>query len=120
MEIKLGQIVRKRMLLRHGESIWNEEIRFCGSADVDLSDRSKEEEQNAGRELKKRGLSFDVASTSVLTRTLRTLWITLDEMGLLWISIHRDWRLRERHDGTLQGLNKSEMARQSGETQVES
>ena len=108
------------ILLRHGESLWNRENRFAGWTDVDLSAQGKAEAQTAGRALKAQGCSIDVAFTSVLTRAIRTLWITLDELGLMWIPVHRDWRLNERHFGALQGLNKAETARQYGETQVES
>jgi 2,3-bisphosphoglycerate-dependent phosphoglycerate mutase len=104
--------------LRHGESVWNKENRFTGWTDVDLSDQGREEGLRAGRGLKEHGFSFDVAFTSVLKRAIRTLWIALDEMDLMWIPVHRDWRLNERHYGALQGLNKSEMAEQYGEAQV--
>jgi len=111
---------RVLVLLRHGESEWNKENRFCGWTDVDLTDQGRAAGQKAGRELKAHGCSFDVAFTSVLTRAIRTLWITLDEMDLMWIPVHRDWRLNERHYGALQGLNKSETARKYGEAQVHS
>lgn len=109
---------RKLVLLRHGESVWNKENLFSGWTDVDLSDQGKEEAREAGRELKAQGFTFDVAYTSVLKRAIRTLWIVLDEMDLMWIPVHRDWRLNERHYGALQGLNKSETARKYGEAQV--
>jgi len=109
---------RQLVLLRHGESVWNKENLFSGWTDVDLSDHGREEAQEAGRVLKKHGVSFDLAFTSVLKRAIRTLWIALDEMDLMWIPVHRDWRLNERHYGALQGLNKSETARQYGEAQV--
>jgi 2,3-bisphosphoglycerate-dependent phosphoglycerate mutase len=108
------------VLLRHGESVWNRENRFAGWTDVDLSAQGRIEALIAGRELKAHGFSFDLAFTSVLTRAIRTLWIALDELGLMWIPVHRDWRLNERHYGALQGLNKAETARQHGEAQVES
>jgi len=108
------------VLLRHGESLWNRENRFAGWTDVDLSAQGRTEALTAGRALKEHGCSFDLAFTSVLTRAIRTLWITLDELGLMWIPVHRDWRLNERHYGALQGLNKAETARQYGEAQVES
>jgi 2,3-bisphosphoglycerate-dependent phosphoglycerate mutase len=111
---------RKLVLLRHGESVWNKENLFSGWTDVDLSEQGREEGREAGRVLKEHGFSFDAAFTSVLTRAIRTLWITLDELGLMWIPVHRDWRLNERHYGALQGLNKSAMARQYGEAQVKS
>ena len=106
------------VLLRHGESVWNKENLFSGWTDVDLSDGGREEGREAGRSLKEHGVLFDVAFTSVLKRAIRTLWITLDEMDLMWIPVHRDWRLNERHYGSLQGLNKSETAKQYGEEQV--
>ena len=109
---------RQLVLLRHGESVWNKENLFSGWTDVDLSDHGREEAREAGRVLKDHGISFDGAFTSVLTRAIRTLWIALDEMGLMWIPVHRDWRLNERHYGALQGLNKSETARRYGEAQV--
>ena len=108
----------KLVLLRHGESVWNKENRFTGWTDVDLSEKGKEEAKKAGETLKKEGFTFDVAFTSVLKRAIRTLWITLDEMDLMWIPVQRTWRLNERHYGALQGLNKSEMATKYGEEQV--
>lgn len=111
---------RRVVLLRHGESVWNKENRFTGWTDVDLSDHGRDEGREAVRGLKEHGFSFDVAFTSVLKRAIRTLWIVLDEMDRMWIPVHRDWRLNERHYGALQGLNKSETARKFGETQVKS
>ena len=108
----------KLILLRHGESTWNKENRFTGWTDVDLSPRGREEALEAGRVLKAEGFTFDVAYTSVLKRAIRTLWIVLDEMDLMWIPVHRSWRLNERHYGALQGLNKAETAAQFGEDQV--
>jgi len=108
----------KLVLLRHGESVWNKENRFTGWTDVDLSDHGREEGREAGRDLKEHGFSFDMAFTSVLKRAIRTLWIVLDEMDLMWIPVHRAWRLNERHYGGLQGLNKAEMAKKFGEAQV--
>src|SRR3989339_2113879 len=108
----------KLVLLRHGESTWNKENRFTGWTDVDLSDKGKEEAKKAGQLLKREGFIFDIAYTSVLKRAIRTLWIVLDQMDLMWIPVIRDWRLNERHYGALQGLNKSEMAAQYGEDQV--
>jgi 2,3-bisphosphoglycerate-dependent phosphoglycerate mutase len=110
--------MHKLVLLRHGESTWNKENRFTGWTDVDLSDKGVEEAQAAGRVLRERGFAFDAAYTSVLKRAIRTLWIALDELDLMWIPVHRSWRLNERHYGALQGLNKSEMAEQFGEEQV--
>ena len=108
----------KVVLLRHGESTWNKENRFTGWTDVDLTDKGREEALSAGRLLKQDGFSFDLAFTSVLTRAIRTCWITLDELGELWIPVQRSWRLNERHYGALQGLNKSETAARHGEAQV--
>ena len=110
--------MHKLVLLRHGESIWNRENRFTGWTDVDLSDRGRAEALDAGRLLKAEGFAFDRAFTSSLRRALRTLWIVLDEMDLLWIPVERSWRLNERHYGALQGLDKSETAAQYGEDQV--
>jgi len=108
----------KLVLLRHGESIWNKENRFTGWTDVDLSLKGVAEAKKAGQTLKEQGYSFDIAYTSVLKRAIRTLWIALDEMDLMWIPVYLSWRLNERHYGALQGLNKSEMAAQFGEEQV--
>jgi len=108
----------KLVLLRHGESVWNKENRFTGWTDVDLSEKGIEEAKEAGRVLKAEGFTFDLAYTSVLKRAIRTLWLTMDEMDLLWVPWIRSWRLNERHYGALQGLNKSEMAAKFGEDQV--
>jgi 2,3-bisphosphoglycerate-dependent phosphoglycerate mutase len=108
----------KIVLLRHGESTWNKENRFTGWTDVDLSEKGVQEAHEAGRVLKREGYVFDIAFTSVLKRAIRTLWITLDEMDLMWIPVVRSWRLNERHYGALQGLNKAEMAVKFGEEQV--
>lgn len=110
--------MNKVVLLRHGESIWNKENRFTGWTDVDLSEKGLKEAHNAGQVLKKEGFTFDIAYTSVLKRAIRTLWITLEEMDLMWIPVIRNWRLNERHYGALQGLNKAEMAQKFGEEQV--
>jgi len=110
----MAQIV----LLRHGESLWNRENRFTGWTDVDLSEKGIEEAGEAGVHLKDAGFTFDIAYTSVLKRAVRTLWIVLDAMDLMWIPVQRDWRLNERHYGALQGLNKSETAKAYGEDQV--
>jgi 2,3-bisphosphoglycerate-dependent phosphoglycerate mutase len=110
--------MHKLVLLRHGESVWNRENRFTGWTDVDLSEHGREEARAAGRVLGERGFIFDLAFTSVLKRAIRTLWIALDEMDLMWIPVNRSWRLNERHYGALQGLNKAETARQFGEEQV--
>jgi 2,3-bisphosphoglycerate-dependent phosphoglycerate mutase len=106
------------VLLRHGESTWNKENRFTGWTDVDLSDTGRAEASNAGKLMKAEGLTFDVAYTSVLKRAIRTCWIALDELDLLWIPVFRHWRLNERHYGALQGLNKAETAAQHGDEQV--
>ena len=110
--------MKKIVLLRHGESVWNKENRFTGWTDVDLSEKGLEEAHKAGTTLKKEGFVFDTAFTSVLKRAIRTLWITLDEMDSMWIPVYNSWRLNERHYGSLQGLNKSEMAAKYGEEQV--
>ena len=110
--------MHRLVLLRHGESEWNRENRFTGWTDVDLSARGVEEARTAGRLLKSEGMSFDLAFTSVLRRAIRTLWLVLDEMDLVWIPVEKDWRLNERHYGALQGLNKAEMAAKFGEQQV--
>ncbi|HLY63233.1 MAG TPA: 2,3-diphosphoglycerate-dependent phosphoglycerate mutase [Terriglobia bacterium] len=110
--------MHKVVLLRHGESVWNKENLFTGWTDVDLSEKGREEAKDAGRVLKEEGYVFDVAYTSLLKRAIRTLWITLDEMELMWIPEIRDWRLNERHYGALQGLNKAETAAKYGEQQV--
>jgi len=106
------------VLLRHGESTWNRENRFTGWTDVDLSEKGREEAAAAGRLLRESGYTFDLAFTSVLKRAIRTLWMVQDEMDLMWIPVHRDWRLNERHYGALQGLNKAETATRYGEEQV--
>ena len=108
----------KLVLLRHGESLWNKENRFTGWTDVDLSKKGIIEAQEAARLLKNEGYTFDVAFTSVLKRAIRTLWIVLDEMDLMWIPVYRSWRLNERHYGALQGLNKSDTAAKHGKRQV--
>ncbi len=110
--------MQKLVLVRHGESDWNKQNRFTGWTDVDLSDRGRSEALEGGRLLKQEGYTFDVAYTSVLKRAIRTLWTILDEMDLMWIPVHRSWRLNERHYGALQGLNKSETAAKFGEEQV--
>jgi 2,3-bisphosphoglycerate-dependent phosphoglycerate mutase len=106
------------VLLRHGESAWNQENRFTGWTDVDLNDHGRHEAREAGRLMVAEKFEFDVAHTSVLKRAIRTLWIALDEMDLMWIPVYRSWRLNERHYGALQGLNKAETAAKHGEEQV--
>ena len=108
----------KLVLLRHGESTWNQENRFTGWTDVDLSERGREEAKRAGETLKAEGYVFDLAYTSVLKRAIRTLWMTLDELDLMWIPVTKAWQLNERHYGALQGLNKAETAAQFGDEQV--
>jgi 2,3-bisphosphoglycerate-dependent phosphoglycerate mutase len=110
--------VHKLVLLRHGESTWNKENRFTGWTDVDLSDRGRAEADAAGHLLRDGGYVFDVAFTSVLKRAIRTLWIALDVMELMWIPVAKSWRLNERHYGALQGLNKAETAAKHGEAQT--
>ncbi|HJZ99588.1 MAG TPA: 2,3-diphosphoglycerate-dependent phosphoglycerate mutase [Candidatus Solibacter sp.] len=110
--------MKKLVLVRHGESSWNKENRFTGWTDVDLSEKGRQEALEGGQILKREGYTFDVAYTSVLKRAIRTLWTILDEMDLMWIPVHRSWRLNERHYGALQGLNKAETAAKFGEDQV--
>ncbi len=106
------------VLLRHGESVWNRENRFTGWTDVDLTPKGVVEAGDAARLLSAEGFTFDVAYTSVLKRAIRTLWIVMDAMDLMWIPVIRNWRLNERHYGALQGLNKAETAARHGEEQV--
>ena len=108
----------KLVLIRHGESTWNLENRFTGWTDVDLTPTGVEQAKNAGRLLKAEGYEFDIAYTSVLKRAIRTLWLTLDEMDRQWLPTMKSWRLNERHYGALQGLNKTDMAKQYGDEQV--
>jgi 2,3-bisphosphoglycerate-dependent phosphoglycerate mutase len=108
----------KLVLLRHGESQWNLENRFTGWTDVDLTEGGRREAQAAGELLLREGYRFDIAYTSVLRRAIRTLWITLDAMDLMWLPVVHSWRLNERHYGALQGLNKAETAARFGEEQV--
>lgn len=110
--------MKKLVLLRHGESVWNKENRFTGWTDVDLSAQGVEEARAAGRLLVAEGYDFDRAFTSVLTRAIRTLNLALDEMDRLWLPVEKDWRLNERHYGALQGLNKAETAGKFGNEQV--
>ncbi len=110
--------VKRLVLVRHGESLWNRENRFTGWTDVDLTERGREEAKWAGDILLKEGYRFDVVYTSVLKRAIRTMWIVLDQMDAMWLPVHRSWRLNERHYGALQGLNKAETAAKFGEAQV--
>ena len=107
------------VLLRHGESLWNRENRFTGWTDVGLTQKGIDEAIEAGRTLKKEGCAFDAAYTSVLSRAIKTLWLAMEEMDLMWIPVHRHWRLNERHYGALQGLNKAETAEKHGLEQVQ-
>ncbi|MGH4123212.1 MAG: 2,3-diphosphoglycerate-dependent phosphoglycerate mutase [Clostridium sp.] len=108
----------KLVLIRHGESLWNKENRFTGWTDVDLSENGLIEARKAGEILKQNGYTFDIAYTSVLKRAIRTLWIALHEMDLMWIPVYKSWKLNERHYGALQGLNKTETAEKYGDEQV--
>jgi 2,3-bisphosphoglycerate-dependent phosphoglycerate mutase len=108
----------KLVVVRHGESIWNMENRFTGWTDIDLSEKGVLEASAGTKAIMDAGLTFDIAYTSVLKRAIRTLWIILDNMDLMWIPVIRNWRLNEKHYGTLQGLNKSETAQKYGEDQV--
>ncbi len=110
--------MKKIVLLRHGESTWNKENRFTGWTDVELSEKGIEEAKNAGKLLKESNYTFDVGFSSVLKRSIKTLWYTLEELDLLWIPVQRSWRLNERHYGALQGLNKTETALKYGDEQV--
>ena len=111
--------MKKLVLIRHGESTWNKENRFCGWTDVGLSEKGVDEALQAGRILAKEGYVFDIAFTSVLKRAIKTLWIVLEEMDIMWIPVHNNWRLNERHYGALQGLNKAETAERHGMEQVQ-
>ena len=108
----------KIVLMRHGQSVWNLENRFTGWTDVDLTPQGMAEARYAGKVLRGAGFTFDLAYSSVLKRAIRTLWITLDEMNLMWIPVVCDWRLNERHYGSLQGFNKAETAARYGEQRV--
>ena len=110
--------MKRMVLLRHGESDWNRENRFTGWTDVELSEKGVREAHDGARALMEGGYTFDVAYTSVLKRAIKTLWIVLEDMDLMWIPVHRSWRLNERHYGALQGLNKAETAEKFGEAQV--
>lgn len=110
--------MKKLVLLRHGESQWNQENRFTGWKDVDLTQKGIEEARAAGRALAEQGFDFDFTFTSVLKRAIRTLAFALEELDRLWLPVEKDWRLNERHYGALQGLNKAETAAKYGEEQV--
>src|SRR5665213_693894 len=111
--------MHKLVLIRHGQSTWNQENRFTGWTDVDLTPQGEREARDAGRLLERNGLGFDIAFTSVLKRAIRTLWLMLDEMDLMWIPVQHSWRLNERHYGALQGLNKADTAARYGNEQVQ-
>ena len=111
--------MKKLVLLRHGESTWNQENRFTGWVDVGLTEKGISEAIEAGRQLHKEGYVFDIAYTSVLKRAIKTLWLVLEEMDLMWIPVYRSWRLNERHYGALQGLNKAETAEKHGIEQTQ-
>jgi 2,3-bisphosphoglycerate-dependent phosphoglycerate mutase len=118
--IPTGDVSMKQLvLLRHGESTWNKENRFTGWTDVGLSEKGVQEAIEAGRVLRREGYVFDVAYTSVLKRAIKTLWLALEEMDLMWTPIHLNWRLNERHYGALQGLNKAETAAAHGLEQTQ-
>jgi 2,3-bisphosphoglycerate-dependent phosphoglycerate mutase len=108
----------KIVFMRHGESTWNLENRFTGWTDVDLTEKGRSEARSAGAKLKEAGFTFDLAYTSVLKRAIRTLWLTLDEMDMMWVPVKNDWRLNERHYGALSGLDKAETAARYGDAQV--
>ncbi|MBI1890304.1 MAG: 2,3-diphosphoglycerate-dependent phosphoglycerate mutase [Burkholderiales bacterium] len=108
----------KIVFMRHGESTWNLENRFTGWTDVDLTEKGIAEAKQAGQLLKQEGYAFDLCYTSVLKRAIRTLWLSLDEMDLMWLPVKNSWRLNERHYGALQGLNKAETAAKYGDEQV--
>jgi 2,3-bisphosphoglycerate-dependent phosphoglycerate mutase len=110
--------MHKLVLLRHGESEWNQENRFTGWHDVDLTAKGEEEGRRSGQLLKDEGFAFDVVYTSLLKRAIRTMWLALEELDQTWVPVHREWRLNERHYGALQGLNKAETAAKHGEDQV--
>ena len=111
--------MKRLVLLRHGESTWNKENRFTGWTDVSLSEKGVQEALEAGRVLRREGYVFDVAYTSVLKRAIKTLWLALEEMDLMWIPVYNSWRLNERHYGALQGLNKAETAERHGMEQTQ-
>ena len=110
----IGQLV----LVRHGQSDWNQKNLFTGWTDVDLTVLGEQEARKAGRTLADAHLTFDIAFTSVLTRAIRTLWLVLDEMKLMWLPVENSWRLNERHYGSLQGLDKAQTTAKHGEAQV--
>lgn len=110
--------MKKLVLIRHGQSTWNQENRFTGWTDVGLTEKGARQAIEAGRILRDEGYVFDVAYTSLLKRAIKTLWLALEEMDLMWIPVHRSWRINERHYGTLQGLEKAETAEKHGTEQT--
>jgi 2,3-bisphosphoglycerate-dependent phosphoglycerate mutase len=110
--------MNRLVLLRHGESEWNKENRFTGWVDVGLSEQGVIEAKEAGRTMKSKGFHFRIAYTSYLTRAIKTLWLALEEMDLMWIPEVKSWRLNEKHYGMMQGLNKIEMAEKYGDAQI--
>ena len=110
--------MKKIVLLRHGESTWNQENRFTGWTDVGLTEKGLAEAKAAGALLRDDGYAFDLAFTSVLKRAIKTLWVVMEEMDRMWIPVFHSWRLNERHYGALQGLNKAETAAEFGDAQV--
>jgi 2,3-bisphosphoglycerate-dependent phosphoglycerate mutase len=111
-------VIGKLVLVRHGQSTWNLENLFTGWTDVDLTEQGRSEAREAGRLLKAEGFQFDQVYTSVLKRAIRTMWIVLDEMDLMWLPVERSWRLNERHYGALQGLDKAQTVAKHGAEQV--
>ncbi len=111
--------MKRLVLVRHGQSAWNKENRFTGWTDVPLSDQGMEEARKAGKVLKNEGFDFRLAYTSYLSRAIKTLWLMLEEMDLMWIEVKKTWRLNEKHYGTLQGLNKVETAEKYGPEMVQ-
>jgi 2,3-bisphosphoglycerate-dependent phosphoglycerate mutase len=110
--------MKKLVLLRHGESVWNKENKFTGWTDVNLTDKGRQEAADAGKTLHENGFKFDIAFTSYLRRAIKTLWLALEEMDQMWIPVYKTWRLNEKHYGMLQGLNKAETAEKYGEEKV--
>lgn len=110
--------MNRLVVVRHGESLWNQENRFTGWVDIDLSEKGILEARKAGKLIREEGFLFDVAYTSVLKRAVRTLWLSMEEMNAMWLPVRTSWRLNERHYGALQGLNKTETAKKYGEDQV--
>lgn len=110
--------MKKLVLLRHGQSQWNKENRFTGWVDVPLSEKGVNEAREAGKLLKEKGFQFKIAYTSYLKRAIQTLWLTLEEMDMMWLEVKKHWRLNEKHYGMLQGLNKAETAEKYGDDKV--